>query len=564
MKKSFTLSYEQIRQKQLRQSRVLIAVGIVLIAVAVFGFSVFASGQRDRLYTRQLLLSLTRSAYTAAINTDDGGAGAAGEDVKAHLLNTVETAASKRVALLKNKLAETPDGADEAADSASSVDGQIAQWNAQLAYVTDYVNGAMDESTARTIQAQITQAYSEAASAREKYAAAAADSRSAGNKVTKAKGKLSRGSMTQEEYDELVKAQTEADGLKNAAYEAQTKAEASLKDAYLSALKYLPSLSSGQKLCLKLSSVGWWLTLLVLGLEAALIGILVIRKPKYKPSSLLMDVIIYDFFIVLGTAMLLPLLYVAVGSVSSTGLAQLRFGRFDISAYKMIALSKRTLRTLGNSFLITIVGTLFNISVTAVTAYGLSKKDLPGRKWMMRLVVIFMLFHAGLIPDYMLVANSLHLTNTYWAIWLPVLISSSNLIIMKNFFQQLPESIEESARIDGCNEIQSFLHIVLPMSMASIATFSLFYAVGHWNNYQRAMIYLSDDKKYPITVLLRQIVILSQGSLADDVQPDVQVWAPTSSVKYATIMVGTIPIICVYPFLQKHFTKGVLMGSVKG
>ncbi len=100
--------------------------------------------------------------------------------------------------------------------------------------------------------------------------------------------------------------------------------------------------------------------------------------------------------------------------------------------------------------------------------------------------------------------------------------------------------------------------------MASIATFSLFYAVGHWNNYQRAMIYLSDDKKYPITVLLRQIVILSQGSLADDVQPDVQVWAPTSSVKYATIMVGTIPIICVYPFLQKHFTKGVLMGSVKG
>ncbi|MBR5380042.1 MAG: carbohydrate ABC transporter permease [Clostridia bacterium] len=564
MKKSFTLSYEQIRQKQLRQSRVLIAVGIVLIAVAVFGFSVFASGQRDRLYTRQLLLSLTRSAYTAAINTDDGGAGAAGEDVKAHLLNTVETAASKRVALLKNKLAETPDGADEAADSASSVDGQITQWNAQLAYVTDYVNGAMDESTARTIQAQIMQANSEAASAREKYAAAAADSRSAGNKVTKAKGKLSRGSMTQEEYDELVKAQMEADGLKNAAYEAQTKAEASLKDAYLSALKYLPGLSSGQKLCLKLSSVGWWLTLLVLGLEAALIGILVIRKPKYKPSSLLMDVIIYDFFIVLGTAMLLPLLYVAVGSVSSTGLAQLRFGRFDISAYKMIALSKRTLRTLGNSFLITIVGTLFNISVTAVTAYGLSKKDLPGRKWMMRLVVIFMLFHAGLIPDYMLVANSLHLTNTYWAIWLPVLISSSNLIIMKNFFQQLPESIEESARIDGCNEIQSFLHIVLPMSMASIATFSLFYAVGHWNNYQRAMIYLSDDKKYPITVLLRQIVILSQGSLADDVQPDVQVWAPTSSVKYATIMVGTIPIICVYPFLQKHFTKGVLMGSVKG
>ena len=168
------------------------------------------------------------------------------------------------------------------------------------------------------------------------------------------------------------------------------------------------------------------------------------------------------------------------------------------------------------------------------------------------------------VMSLILVSNTPGLTNTYWAIWMPVLISSSNLIIMKNFFQQLPASIEESARIDGCNEIQSFIHIVIPMSMASIATFSLFYAVGHWNNYQRAMIYISDPNKFPITVLLRQVVILSQGSLADDVLPEVQVWAPTNSVKYATIMVGTVPIICVYPFLQKHFTKGVLMGSVKG
>ena len=565
MKKSFTLTYEQIRQKQLKQSKILIVVGIVLIAVAIFGLSIFASGQRDKLYTRQLLISLTQSAYTTAINTDDGGAKAAGEDAKGYLLNTVESTATKRIALLKNKLGETSEGPDAGtADSASSVNAQIAQWNAQLTFITDHINASMDEAANESIKAEITQANAEAAKARENYTAAATESRNAGNKVTKGKGKLSRGTMTQQEYDELVSAQAEADRLKNAAYEAQTAAETRLKDAYLSSLEYMPRLSAWQKLCLTLSSAGWWIALFVLGAEAVVIGILVIKKAKYKPSSLLMDVIIYDFFIVLGTAMLLPLLYVAVGSVSSTGLAQLRFGKFDISAYKMIALSKRTLRTLGNSFLITIVGTLFNISITAITAYGLSKKDLPGRKWMMRLVVVFMLFHAGLIPDYMLVANSLHLTNTYWAIWLPVLISSSNLIIMKNFFQQLPESIEESARIDGCNEIQSFIHIVLPMSMASIATFSLFYAVGHWNNYQRAMIYLSDDKKYPITVLLRQIVILSQGSLADDVQPDVQVWAPTSSVKYATIMVGTIPIICVYPFLQKHFTKGVLMGSVKG
>ncbi|MCR4620527.1 MAG: carbohydrate ABC transporter permease [Clostridiales bacterium] len=563
MKKSFTLTYEQIRQKQLRQSHALIIVGIVLLAIAVFGFSVFASGLRDKLYTRQLLISLTQSSYSTAIHTDDGGANVAGEDARAYLLNTVETAASKRVALLKNKLGVSDDAQAQPADD-DSANAQIAQWNAQLAFVTEHIRTVMDDAANERIREEISEANAEAAAARDKYNAAAAESRSAGNKVTKAKGKLSRGVMAQEEYDELVKAQSEADALKNAAYEEQSAALERLSDAYMEALDYMPALTALQKLCLSLSSVAWWIALCVLGLEAVVIGVLVIKKAKYKPSSLLMDVLIYDFFIVLGTAMLLPLLYVAVGSVSSTGLAQLRFGRFDLSAYRMIALSKRTLRTLGNSFVITIAGTLFNITITAITAYGLSKKDLPGRKWMMRLVVIFMLFHAGLIPDYMLVANTLHLTNTYWAIWLPVLISSSNLIIMKNFFQQLPESIEESARIDGCNEMQSFLHIVLPMSMASIATFSLFYAVGHWNNYQRAMIYLSDDKKYPITVLLRQIVILSQGSLADDVQAEVQVWAPTSSVKYATIMVGTIPIICVYPFLQKHFTKGVLMGSVKG
>jgi putative aldouronate transport system permease protein len=175
-----------------------------------------------------------------------------------------------------------------------------------------------------------------------------------------------------------------------------------------------------------------------------------------------------------------------------------------------------------------------------------------------------MLFSAGQIPNFVAVANKFGLKNTYWAVWLPVAISSSNLIIMKNFFQQLPESIEESARIDGCNEIQSFMRIVLPMSKASIATFSLFYAVGHWNNYLRPMIYLDDSTMWPITVWLRQIVILSQGTMADDVAAEVTVWAPSEAVKYATIVVGTIPIICVYPFLQKHFAKGVLLGSVKG
>ncbi len=276
------------------------------------------------------------------------------------------------------------------------------------------------------------------------------------------------------------------------------------------------------------------------------------------------DGINYGILGILAVVMLAPIAYVFVGSFSSTGLASFRFGNFSFTAYEMIFKSSRTLTALWNSVVITLVGTLFNIVLTSVTAYSLSKKDLPGRKVFMGCVMFFMLFTAGMIPDYITVANKYGLKNTYWAVWLPVAISTSNLIIMKNFFQQLPESIEESARIDGCNDLQSFWHIVLPMSKASIATFSLFYAVGHWNNYLRPMLYLDHAEMQPITVLLRQYIILSQGTMTDDLPAEISIWAPSTAVKYATIVVSTVPIICVYPFLQKHFAKGVLMGSVKG
>ena len=241
MKKSFTLTYEQIRQKQLKQSRVLIVVGVILVAVAVFGFTVFASGLRDKLYTRQLLISLAQNNYSTAINTDGGGANAAGEDARAYLLNTVESAASKRIALLSNKIGSADSGenaADALASDASDVNAQIVQWNAQLTFVTEHIRTTMDDAANERIKKEITEANTEATAAREQYSAAAAESRSAGNKVTKAKGKLGRGSITQQEYDELVNAQTEADALKNAAYETQTAALERLNSAYLSALEY--------------------------------------------------------------------------------------------------------------------------------------------------------------------------------------------------------------------------------------------------------------------------------------------------------------------------------------
>ena len=276
------------------------------------------------------------------------------------------------------------------------------------------------------------------------------------------------------------------------------------------------------------------------------------------------DIFNHGFFVFMMILMLFPILYVAVGSVSSTGLFNFVFGQFSVEAYISIIRSARTLRALMNSFLITLVGTAMCMIVTSLSAYGLSKKSLPGRRFFMRVVIIFMLFNPGLIPTYIWEGVKLNLIDTYWALWLPCLISSFNLIVMKNFFEQLPDSIEESARIDGCNELQSFITIVIPMSLAAIATFSLFYAVGFWNNYARPMIFLNNPSKWPITIWLKQVIIMSKGGFTDDLPEMMRVWAPEPAVKYATIVAATLPILLVYPFLQKYFAKGVLLGSIKG
>lgn len=567
--KRLDMTYEQVARLNKKHSTILAVLGSLMLALAIFGIVISASGLRQTLSTRKALLGGLIKQVTLLDNDD--ALTAMGADINEGFLTLAGQVSDAKKQSLSNQRDQLQPGRkyDSLTSQMAEYDAELAQLDSTLDELTnaDY-RAANEKPIADAIALRISTkaAYDEAADALKEYKSAQSKAKKA---LTKAE-KEGSGSTAEEiaalqaEYDAAAAVYTEAENVKNETYAAYTEAKNALSAQLAKTAASLPALTRLQEAMLFLSAALTWCVLLVLGAELLIVGIICIKKPKYLPLSMLADVVIYDFFIVLASAMLAPLLYVAVGSFSSTGLAQFRFGKLDFSAYKMIAFSNRTMRSIGNSFLITIVGTAMNIVLTSVTAYALSKKDLPGRDWMMKLVIFFMLFHAGLIPDYILVANSLKLTNTYWAIWMPVLISSSNLIIMKNFFQQLPASIEESARIDGCNEIQSFIHIVIPMSMASIATFSLFYAVGHWNNYQRAMIYISEPNKFPITVLLRQVVILSQGSLADDVLPEVQVWAPTNSVKYATIMVGTVPIICVYPFLQKHFTKGVLMGSVKG
>lgn len=272
---------------------------------------------------------------------------------------------------------------------------------------------------------------------------------------------------------------------------------------------------------------------------------------------------------VISLLAVLPFIYIIAGSFASDAELTKRAvflipETFTIAAYQFIFSTDTILQSVKVSMYVTILGTLVNLFFTVTMAYALSKRDLMGRNTVLNLIVFSMLFGGGLIPTY-LVVRDLHLLDSYWALILPGAISAFNLIIVKNFFQELPAELEEAAKIDGCTELGLLWKIVLPLSMPVLATFTLFYAVGHWNNFYSALLYINDPQKWPLQVMLRQIVLLSQTAAGDINSMDPNFVAPPDqSIKMAVIVIGTIPILLVYPFLQKHFAKGVLIGSVKG
>ena len=237
-----------------------------------------------------------------------------------------------------------------------------------------------------------------------------------------------------------------------------------------------------------------------------------------------------------------------------------------LNAYKFIFSSNKILQGFRNSIFITVCGTAINLFFTVTMAYARSKKRLRGRSFFLNMVIISMFFSGGMIPGYIIIANVLNLKNTFWAVLLPGAISSYNLMIVKNFFQGIPQELEESAAIDGSTDIGILWKIVLPLSLPVLATFGLFYAVGHWNAYFGAMIYMTGAKeKWPLQVLLRELIILANGSAGDITNMDPEfIQPPEQSVKMAVIVVSTVPIMCVYPFLQKYFVKGVMVGALKG
>ena len=234
---------------------------------------------------------------------------------------------------------------------------------------------------------------------------------------------------------------------------------------------------------------------------------------------------------------------------------------FTLSNYKIVFSNNNVILAYWNTILYTITGTAVSIILTITTAYPLSRKDFWGKKVYMKLIIFAMLFSGGLMPTF-LVVKSLGFYNKIWAIIIPGAISIWNLIITRTFFMSLPDSLEESATIDGANDIQILFKIYLPLSMPIIATMSLFYAVGHWNNYFGPLIYLNDKRQYPLQIFLRNILIAADISQYQMQLEDTAVIS--TSIKYTVIMITTLPILMVYPFLQKYFVKGIMVGAIKG
>lgn len=266
-----------------------------------------------------------------------------------------------------------------------------------------------------------------------------------------------------------------------------------------------------------------------------------------------------------------PLIYLVSASFSSpqaviSGRVWLLPVDFTIKGYEAIFKDSSIIRGFLNSLYITAVGTGINILMTVMMAYPISIKKFYGRKAFTMFMMITMFFGGGLVPTFLLI-NHLHMYNTFWAVMVPGCVGITNVIICRTYFESsIPEELYESASLDGCDDFGFLIRIVLPLSKPVLAVLVLYYAVGHWNSYFNEMIYLEDKVKYPLQVVLRQILIMSQ--VADEMMLDFsaaeQAQGMADLLKYSTIVVSSLPMLILYPFIQKYFVKGVMIGSVKG
>ncbi len=290
---------------------------------------------------------------------------------------------------------------------------------------------------------------------------------------------------------------------------------------------------------------------------------------KLSRGERFFEVFNYLFLTLISIIFILPLFTVL--STSLIGEAEYaRRGLFFLwpdepvlAAYELLLSSSSVVL---NAYTITlfrvIVGTFLNLVFTVTLAYVLARRNLPGRTLMTMFVFVTMVFSGGLIPSFILM-DTIGLLNNVWVMIIPGLISPWNMLIMRNFFMAFPQELEEAAIMDGANPITVLLRVVLPLSLPAIATIGLFYAVGHWNAWFDAAIYIKDLRKLPVQVILRgilqQAVMLEPETLGN-----IQLMPPSAALQSAMVVISTVPILCVYPFIQKHFVKGALVGSIKG
>jgi len=291
----------------------------------------------------------------------------------------------------------------------------------------------------------------------------------------------------------------------------------------------------------------------------------------YKSTSdRIADAVIYTVLALFGLATLFPLYYVFIMSITPYS-EVLKNGGFVIfptvvtfDAFEIIFSSRTVPQALRVTVFVTVVGTLLNLIVTTLLAYPLSKKYIPGRNVILLAIVFTMLFSGGLIPLY-LVVRATGLVNTLWALMIPGLVSTFNMLIMKTYFENLPAEVEEAAKVDGCGDVQTLVRIVLPLSAPIMATMGLFYGVNHWNGYFAGIMYLNKKSLYPIQVVLRNMIqtpnVSTELAIAN---PSLMYALPPETVKMATVVVAIIPVLIIYPFLQRFFIKGMLLGAIKG
>jgi len=273
-------------------------------------------------------------------------------------------------------------------------------------------------------------------------------------------------------------------------------------------------------------------------------------------------------WLTLTLVMLFPFVYVIAVSFSSykdvaAGGVILFPKNPTLDAYRAVLGGGIVVRALWVSIGITLIGTLVDMIMSVTLAYGLSKAGVPGRRIVLALALFTFLFSPGIIPNYLLV-KELNLLNTYQSLILPGLINAFNLVILRNFFMSIPTELIESARIDGASDLRILWSVILPLSKAVLAVVALFYGVAHWNDFFTATLYLNDSSMWPIQLVLRQYVL--QGTAlasAVDIDPN-QAPPPVQTIQMAVVVIGTLPILLVYPFLQKYFTQGVLSGAIKG